>query len=86
MLSLIVYYVFRIYELAVLVYCILSWFARPGSRVYDIYVKLGYYLEPTFRPARALLSRLNLNIPIDFGPWLTIILASLICRILLWIL
>lgn len=85
MLSLIIYYAFRVVDLAILVYCILSWFVRPGSRAFDLYRKLGYYLEPLFRPARKLLSRFNLNIPIDLAPWVTMLLLSVLCRILLFI-
>lgn len=85
MISIIIIYAFRIFDLAIFAYCILSWFVRPGTRAFDIYRKLGYYLEPTFKPARMLLSRFNLNIPIDLAPWLTLVLASIVCRILLWI-
>ena len=83
MIRIIIYYAFRVLDLAIFAYCILSWLVRPGSRAFEIYRKLGYYLEPLFKPARMLLSRFNLNIPIDLAPWITMILASLICRILL---
>ena len=85
MLRLIILYAFRIVDLAIFAYCIMSWFVRPGSRGFDIYRKLGYYLEPMFKPARMLLSRFNLNIPIDLAPWITMLLLSVLCRILLFI-
>ncbi len=83
MLRVIIYYAFRVLDLAILAYCIMSWLVRPGTAGFDIYRKLGYYLEPLFKPARMLLSRFNFNIPIDLAPWLTMIFASIICRILL---
>ena len=82
MLRLLLFIVFRLFELAVFAYCIMSWFVRPGTQLYDIYVKMAYYLEPIFKPFRNLLARLNLNIPIDFSPWLALIAASLLYRVL----
>ncbi len=82
MLRVLLYIVFRVFELAVLAYCIMSWFVRPGTQAYDIYVKMSYYLEPVFKPFRNLLSRLGLNIPIDLSPWLAIIAASILYRVL----
>ena len=82
MLQIILYVAYRILELAILVYCIMSWLVTPGSRAYDIYVKMSYYLEPLFKPAKMLLSRFNLNIPIDLSPWITMIFITIIYRIL----
>ena len=82
MLRILLYFIFRILEFAILAYCLMSWLVTPGSRAYDIYTKMGYYLEPMFRPARKLLSRFNFNIPVDLAPWLTMIFISLIYRVL----
>ena len=82
LLRIVLYYLYRLLNLAILLYCILSWFVRPGTRLYDIYVKMAYFLEPLFVPARKLLSRFNLNIPVDLSPWLTMVLVGIIYRVL----
>ena len=90
------YYFYRVLNITILVYCIGSWFVNPGTRLFDYWRKLGYFLEPLFRPARALLELLKSllrkvfpridYIPIDFTPWLTVILLEFIFRIILQIL
>ena len=83
MIRLILYYFYRLLNLAILLYCVLSWFVRPGTRLYDIYVKMAYFLEPLFLPVRKLLSRSRLNLPVDLSPWLTTILIGFIFRIII---
>ena len=79
-----VYYFFNVLDIAILVYCIGSWFVRPGSKLFDLWRKLGYYLEPLFRPAKILISKLKFmrNVPVDFSPWLTCILLGLVYRLI----
>ena len=84
------YYFYRALNIAILVYCIGSWFVNPGSKLFYYWRKLGYFLEPLFRPARMLwdllrqlLRRIFPNIgsiPIDFTPWLTVILLEFLFR------
>ena len=84
------YYFYRALNIAILVYCIGSWFVNPGTRLFDYWRKLGYFLEPLFRPARALMDLLrgllrrvfpNMRpLPIDFTPWFTVILLEVIFR------
>ncbi len=86
-------YFYRFLNIVILVYCIGSWFVSPGTRLFDYWRKLGYFLEPLFRPARAvleLLRRLLRNIfprmgtiPVDFTPWLTVILLEVIFTFIL---
>ena len=83
LIRIVLYYIYRLLNLAILLYCVFSWFVRPGTRLYDIYVKMAYFLEPLFVPARKLLSRLRLNIPVDLSPWLTIVFVGLIYRIII---
>ena len=79
------YYIFRVLDLAILVWCILSWFVTPGSRLFGFYYKLGSYLEPLFLPVRKILYRLRVDLPIDLSPWITMILLGFIYRILMTI-
>lgn len=85
MIRWLIYIVFRVLDLAILAYCIMSWFVRPGTRAFEIYRKMAYYLEPLFKPARKILSRFNLNIPIDLAPWLTLVLLTIIYRVISFI-
>ncbi len=77
-------YFYRILYIAILVYCIGSWVVTPGTKLFYLWQKLGYFLDPLFRPARFILQKLNLfTIRIDFTPWLTMILLNLMFRLLL---
>ena len=78
----VLYLIFRVADLAILVYCIGSWFIRPVSRAYDYYYKLARIVEPMLLPVRKLMYRLGLNLPIDLSPWITMILLGFIYRIL----
>ena len=90
------YYFYRVINIAILVFCIGSWFVNPGGKLYYYWRKLGYFLEPLFRPARAIMELLGRGLrsifpnfrplPIDFSPWLTVILLEFIFRILLQLL
>ncbi len=87
------YYFYRAINIAILVYCIGSWFVNPGTKLFDYWRKLGYFLEPLFKPARIILDffgRLLRNIfpnmirvPIDFTPWFTVILLEYVFRLIL---
>ena len=76
------YYLYRLIDLAILAYCILSWFARSNYKLYQIYQWLGRFLEPMFVPVRKLMYRLNINLPVDLSPWITMILLGFVYRIL----
>ena len=76
------YLIYRAADLAILFYCIGSWFIRPGTRAYDHYYKLARIVEPMLLPVRKLMYRLGLQLPIDLSPWITIILLGFIYRIL----
>ncbi len=83
MLILVLSYLYRIIYYAILVYCIGSWFVAPGTKLFYYWQKLGYYLDPLFRPARFILQKLDLfRIRIDFTPWLTIILLNLVYQLI----
>ena len=79
------YLIFRVADLAILVYCIASWFVRPGDRVYELFVKLARVVEPVLYPVRKLMYKLGWNLPIDLSPWITMILLGFIYRLLVFI-
>ena len=76
------YLIFRVADLAILVYCVASWFVRPGDRAYDLFVKLARVVEPVLYPVRKLMYRLGINLPVDLSPWITMILLGFIYRLL----
>lgn len=73
----------RVVSLAILVYCVLSWF-HPSSR---FYVWLGSFIRPFVAPFRRLsvwlMSRTRM--PLDFSCWFAMIGISLLER-LWWVL
>ena len=76
------YYIYRIVDLAILVYCIGSWFITPRTRAYEYYIKLARIVEPVLLPVRKLMYRLRIDLPVDLSPWITMILIGFIYRIL----
>ena len=82
LIRIILYYVYRIADLAILVYCVGSWFIGPNSRAYEYYIKLARIVEPVLLPVRKLMYRLGINLPIDLSPWITMILIGFIYRLL----
>ena len=82
LIRLTLYLVYRVADLAILIYCIASWFVRPGTKAYDYYYKLAQIVEPVLLPVRKLLYRLGLTLPIDLSPWITMILLGFVYRIL----
>ena len=77
------YYLYRILDIAILVYCVASWFVRPGTKAYYYYGKLAALLEPLFMPVRKLLYKLRLNLPVDLSPWITLLLLGVVYRLII---
>lgn len=79
------YYFVRVLNYAILIYCIMSWFVNPGSKLFYAWKKLEYFLMPIFTPAKLLLSKIRFtrNLPIDFSPWLTVILLNMVYNLLI---
>lgn len=75
--------VLSIYNLAVLVRIIMSWFPVSGiaADIYDVLFKLT---EPVLAPIRRMLMKIRFfsNLPIDFSPIVLMIILSLIMRLL----
>lgn len=67
---------FRVANLAVWAYVILSWIVTPYTKLYDIYRKLGSVIEPILSPIRKLISPLTYRIGLDFSPYLLALLIS----------
>jgi len=88
MLRIILYYFFEVLYFAILAYCIGSWFVKPGTKFFELWMKLRYFLDPLFYPARFILSKIKFlrTVPVDFTPWLTVILLNFVYRLFMLIL
>ncbi|MGI6752272.1 MAG: YggT family protein [Anaerovoracaceae bacterium] len=62
---------------------IMSWFVRPGDRVYPFFLSLRRLTEPLMRPFRNLMGRFGMSMGIDFSPIFAIIAISMIQGILI---
>ena len=62
---------------------VLSWFVRPGSAGYKLYVTLEGLTEPIVRPFRQLTQGFAYRTGMDFAPVLAIISLYLIRKILI---
>lgn len=65
---------FRLFNYALWIYVILSWFARGNAGLYNIYCKLGEFVEPLLSPVRRAMEPVTYKIGLDFSP---IVLAML---------
>lgn len=70
---------YRVLSLLILARCFASWIVRNpyGSKFYSVLFQLT---EPLLAPCRALLSRFQRNMMIDFSPILALFLLSFIYR------
>ncbi len=69
-----------IFEAVLLVYCICSWIIRdPYNKFYRILCRI---CDPVLNPIRSLLQRVSFmqSIPIDFSPYLLLLLLRLLVR------
>ena len=69
---------FRVLSTMILVYCIMSWFVRPGTSLYRTYCFLAELVEPLVYPFRKITSGVAYSTGIDFAPWLTLIFFNII--------
>lgn len=53
---------------------VMSWFIRPGDRLYPLYKGLCQVTEPILQPCRKLTERLGLNRGMDFSPVVALLL------------
>lgn len=73
---------FRVFSAMILIYCILSWFAQPGSMVYTIYRRLEELVEPFIFPFRRITSGFAYRTGIDFAPWLALIALNIVQNVI----
>lgn len=77
---------FQILIYLILGRAIMSWFVRPGDRLYPAYLLLVQVTEPMLGPCRKLLARFGFSSGVDFSPIVTFLLLSIANRIIISIL
>ncbi|MGI6734402.1 MAG: YggT family protein [Anaerovoracaceae bacterium] len=61
---------------------IMSWFVRPGDRIYPLYMSIIRLTEPLLAPFRNLSNRFMGNSGVDFSPLLAIFAIYILRRLL----
>ena len=77
-----IYFVYRIMNIVVLVYVLLSWVAGMNPTLAKAYYFLAGILEPLLKPIRKLMWPVTRKIGLDFSPYILIVAMGLIYRIL----
>ena len=77
-IKLFLYYIIRLYSMALVVYCVLSWFIHdPYNKIYQFFAKL---CDPLLNPIRFVLRKIPFanKIPTDLSPIFLIILINIL--------
>ncbi|NLM07888.1 MAG: YggT family protein [Clostridiales Family XIII bacterium] len=73
---------FQVIVYLILGRAIMSWFIRPGDRLYPLYMSVIRITEPILAPFRNLSNRIMGHSAIDFSPVLAILAIYIIRRLL----
>lgn len=73
---------FRLFDYALWIYVILSWFARSNRTLWTIYCKLGEFIEPLLTPVRRLMEPITYKIGLDFSPIILAMIMSLLYSVI----
>ena len=73
-------FAYRILNLLLWAYCILSWVAMANPRLYDIYMKLDNFMRPIMAPFRKICAPLTYRIGIDFSPLILVLAFDFVIR------
>jgi len=73
---------YRVINIALWAYVILSWFYRSSAKLYNIYMLLSKYIEPVLRPLRKLLMPISYKIGIDFTVYAAMLILQFAYRVL----
>jgi len=72
---------FKLADLAIWAYVILSWVARSNPKLWDIYRELSRIIEPILAPIRKITQPIAYKTGLDFAPYLLAILLSAAYRL-----
>ena len=62
---------------------IMSWFIRPGDRLWPLYLFVMRINEPILAPCRRLMGRFGAGMGVDFSPIVAILLLGMIRSLIL---
>ncbi|GAB1476677.1 hypothetical protein MASR2M70_15130 [Bacillota bacterium] len=65
---------------------IMSWFIRPGDRLFQLYMAVVRITDPILLPFRNLSGRLMRNSGVDFSPMLAILVLYFLQRVIIGLL
>ena len=74
---------YRIFNIALWIYCIMSWFRFNNATLWNVYNKIGDFVEPALAPIRRLMEPITYKIGIDFSPVVLIFILNLIYSIII---
>lgn len=74
---------FKLFDYALWIYVILSWFAQGNAGLYNIYCKLGAFVEPLLSPVRRAMEPVTYRIGLDFSPIVLAVLMSVLYRVII---
>ncbi|NLP29895.1 MAG: YggT family protein [Clostridiales bacterium] len=74
---------FRVLTYLILARAILSWFIRPGDKLYPLYIGIIRVTEPMLAPCRRIVQRFGLGGTIDFSPLLALIILWILNSIII---
>lgn len=74
----------RIVSGLIFLYCLLSWFMRPDSKLFRV---ISRVVQPILEPFRPLGNKLiQLGFRVDLTPWVAIVVLELLVRVLYFLL
>lgn len=62
---------------------IMSWFIRPGDRLYQLYLVLCRVTDPVLAPARTITDRLGMSRGVDLSPIVALFMLWLANKIII---
>ena len=77
---------YRVLNILLWAYCILSWVAMANPRLYDIYMKLDNIMRPVMAPFRKLCAPLTYRTGIDFSPLLLVFAFDFVIKMVMAVL
>lgn len=73
----------RVLVFIIIAGAVMSWFIRPGDRLYSLYLFVQRLSDPILAPCRKLMGRFGAGMGIDFSPVIAILLIEIVGGLLI---
>ena len=73
----------RVLVFIIIAGAIMSWFIRPGDRLYPLYLFVNRLNDPLLAPFRKMMGRFGAGMGIDFSPVVAILVIEIISNMLI---